>query len=383
MSKDFYSKLIPFGHFEEFTRKEIYHALPEDWLVVVADIRNSTKAIDDGFYREVNLIGAASITQTMLSIKSQNIPFVFGGDGASLCIHRDDVAAVSEQLGKLQNLSLANFGLELRVAIIPVQEIRNNHYDILIAKLEITEQKFIALFRGGGLAEADKLAKREYEKYAIAEVKEELDSLAGLSCRWSPIPSKKGQVVSLLVMARDIGALDVYQELISKFRLILGREISETNPVLNNLTKYKSMSQALAEESMYHRSWFSKSFLARVIDVVLAVLIFKYRINPVPHAFDAKNYLGSVSRHSDFRKFDDTLRLIMDCSVDEMEGLKRILERSYQEGILYYGLFSSDQALMTCFVETTQQGGHLHFIDGGDGGLAMAARQLKMQMSGD
>ncbi len=168
MSKDFYSKLKPFGQFEEFTRKEIYHALPDDWVVVVADIRNSTRAIDDVLYKEVNLIGAAYITQTMLSIESQNIPFVFGGDGASLCIHRDDVADVSMQLGKLQNLSLANFGLELRIAITPVQDIRHNHYDILIAKLEITAQKFIALFRGSGLAEADKLAKREYEKYAIA-----------------------------------------------------------------------------------------------------------------------------------------------------------------------------------------------------------------------
>ncbi len=174
--------------------------------------------------------------------------------------------------------------------------------------------------------------------------------------------------------------MDVYQELISKFRLIVGREISETNPVLNNLTKYKSISLALTEESMYHRSLFSKSFLTRLIDIILAVLIFKYRINPFPHAFDAKNYLGAVSRHSDFRKFDDTLRLIMDCSVEELDSLKRILEKDHQEGILYYGLFASDQALMTCFVETTQQGGHLHFIDGGDGGLAMAARQLKMQM---
>ena len=35
---------------------------------------------------------------------------------------------------------------------------------------------------------------------------------------------------------------------------------------------------------------------------------------------------------------------------------------------------------MTCFVDSTQQGEHLHFIDGGDGGLAVAAKQLKSQI---
>ncbi len=381
MSKDFYSKLESFGQFEEFTRKEIYHALPEDWVVVVTDIRNSTKAIDDGLYKEVNLIGAASITQAMLSLDSQNIPFVFGGDGASLCIHQKDSDAVAKQLGKLQVLSQQNFGLELRVAIISIRDIRRCNFDVLVVKLEITKGKYIALFRGGGLAQADTLAKQQYKKYAIAAISDELDSLSGLSCRWSPIPSRKGKVVSVLVMARDIGAMNVYQELISKFRLILRREISESNPVLDNLVQYKSVKQALAEELKYHRSCFSKSFLFRLIDIILAVLIFKHRVNPVSHAFDSKQYLESIGTHSDFRKFDDTLRLIMDCSAEELESLKSMLDKSFREGVLFYGLYSSDQALMTCFVETTRQGGHLHFIDGGDGGLAMAAKQLKVQIA--
>jgi len=39
----------------------------------------------------------------------------------------------------------------------------------------------------------------------------------------------------------------------------------------------------------------------------------------------------------------------------------------------------ADAALMTCLVFDLEESRHLHFIDGGDGGLAMAARQLKAQ----
>ena len=34
---------------------------------------------------------------------------------------------------------------------------------------------------------------------------------------------------------------------------------------------------------------------------------------------------------------------------------------------------------MTCFVDGLSDGKHIHFIDGGDGGYAMAAMKLKAQ----
>ena len=35
---------------------------------------------------------------------------------------------------------------------------------------------------------------------------------------------------------------------------------------------------------------------------------------------------------------------------------------------------------MTCYVNTVQPGDHIHFIDGDDGGYAMAAKEMKAQM---
>jgi hypothetical protein len=89
-----------------------------------------------------------------------------------------------------------------------------------------------------------------------------------------------------------------------------------------------------------------------------------------------------VSLHSDYRKYDDMLRLVLDCSEDQADGIESVLERTRVAGDILYGIYRSDEALMTCFVQTMQDGGHLHFIDGGSGGLAMAAQQLKAQVAG-
>lgn len=40
----------------------------------------------------------------------------------------------------------------------------------------------------------------------------------------------------------------------------------------------------------------------------------------------------------------------------------------------------SKESLVTCFVQSTDPGEHIHFVDGGDGGYAMAAKQLKTQI---
>ena len=40
-----------------------------------------------------------------------------------------------------------------------------------------------------------------------------------------------------------------------------------------------------------------------------------------------------------------------------------------------------DVALMTCYVANLKPTQHIHFFDGGDGGYAMAAKQLKGQIN--
>jgi hypothetical protein len=55
------------------------------------------------------------------------------------------------------------------------------------------------------------------------------------------------------------------------------------------------------------------------------------------------------------------------------------LEARHAEGFLVYGVSRSRQALITCLIESHRDR-HVHFIDGSDGGYALAARQLKDQL---
>lgn len=194
------------------------------------------------------------------------------------------------------------------------------------------------------------------------------------------MPTNKGTIASMLVVARDGNISQTYQHVLSQIRGILNCSIEDANPVTLKYGQYKKFWQAIRDEHRYHKRLCSVAFIKRLIDISVSVLILRYRLNPVFFLFNDSMYTESIQRHSDYRKFDDTLRLIIDCRQHEFQALQAMLEQAYSQGQIYYGLHDSKDALMTCFVENTQQGGHLHFIDGGDGGLAMAARQLKAQL---
>ena len=57
--------------------------------------------------------------------------------------------------------------------------------------------------------------------------------------------------------------------------------------------------------------------------------------------------------------------------------IEDLLENASRANICRYGLHRQSSALMTCIVPSPLTRDHMHFIDGGSGGYAMAASQLK------
>jgi hypothetical protein len=90
-------------------------------------------------------------------------------------------------------------------------------------------------------------------------------------------------------------------------------------------------------------------------------------------------YVDDMVDNSDFRKFDGVLRMVIDGSDSQYEELRSHLEQKHREGRLVYGMHKSREALVTCIVFSYNQN-HVHFVDGSDGGYAMAARGLKEQL---
>ena len=123
-SERFYADLPVISDFGAVTIAGSYAALPDDWHVALCDVRNSTAAVEAGKYKNVNTIGAAAITAVLNAAGELDIPFSFEGDGCVLCVPPRLLDDTRAALAKTQEIARDGFGLELRIATVPVARIR-------------------------------------------------------------------------------------------------------------------------------------------------------------------------------------------------------------------------------------------------------------------
>ena len=376
-TQQFYMNLTGFNDFSDVHNPDNYSQAPDDWFVIITDIKNSTVAIKEGRYKDVNTLGAATISSLQQALGTLHFPFVFGGDGATAVIHGEHIEKAKEALLKLQNYSHHLFGLELRLGIVSMSEVNSANQSIQIAKFFINPHKSIAMFRGGGLAWVDAQIKAHPDKYCFNSNNENMEDLEGLSCRWQPLESKRGHILTLLAQPANSNKPEIVQETLQHLNSIFNGDINRASPVQKLNMKYKSFSQIIKDEWNYEKIHFGKKYLQRLVETFICVWAFRFKL---PIFFKAKEYTDQIGVHSDYRKFDDCLRLVIDCTHAESEEIEEYLNKMYEEGKIYYGTHYSSHSLMTCLIENLQQGGHIHFIDGGNGGYAMAAIQLKQQL---
>ena len=91
---------------------------------------------------------------------------------------------------RMAAFSRAEFDIDLRVAMVPVREIRAAGRDVRVARYGASPHASYAMFAGGGLAWLEERVKRG--DYALAADPEARPDLSGLSCRWSVSPAKRG-----------------------------------------------------------------------------------------------------------------------------------------------------------------------------------------------
>jgi hypothetical protein len=147
--KDFYVSLPVFSDFADVVRAESFSPLPDEWFVGFTDVTGSTAAIAAGRYKAVNMVGAGAIAAVANSLGRRPFPFVFGGDGVSLAVSGADAPATSDTLAAMALFARAEFKLDLRVAMIPVREIRASGNDVCVARFAASERCVYAMFSGG------------------------------------------------------------------------------------------------------------------------------------------------------------------------------------------------------------------------------------------
>src|SRR6476660_5626827 len=117
---NFYRDLPVLESFAETLETGRHTEVPGDWWIVVADVIGSTKAIEAGAYKKVNTVGAACIAAVVNVDRTVDIPFVFGGDGATFVVPDTLRERVVPALREAQRLSRQSFDLALRVGMVQV-----------------------------------------------------------------------------------------------------------------------------------------------------------------------------------------------------------------------------------------------------------------------
>ena len=383
-SERFYADLPVMTDFGQVTRAGSYSALPDDWHVALCDVRNSTAAVEAGKYKNVNTVGAAAITAVLNAAGPLDIPFSFEGDGCVLCVPPRLLDDTRAALVKTQEIARDGFGLELRIATVPVARIVAAGFAIRVARYGVSEHYVQAVFAGGGIAYADGLIKDPVTAphYEIAPGSvAPRGSHDGLECRWQDIPSRYGETVSLMVRALDPDAeraAELYREVIAKVREIYGDDdachplsVPELAITLDGGRLGNEVGVRAAGRGPLGR-WLALMRTRAV--VLLGWFLMKFRVRTV--ATDWGRYKETLVRNSDVRKFVDIYRQILAGTEAQRSALSAWLEGRYARGELIYGLHVTDRAHMTCLV-FNYAGRHLHFIDGADGGLFLAARAFK------
>lgn len=372
----FYTGLPVQDSFAKLADPGVYAAVPEDWWLGVSDIAGSTAAILAGRYKEVNTAAAAVIAAVSNALPGVAFPFVFGGDGASFAVPPAAVEAAGTALASTASWIAGNFGLSLRVAMLPVSAVRAAGLDLRVARFAVSDALSYAMFAGGGIAWAEERMKAG-QFLLPAHRGEPAPDLSGLSCRFAEIPARRGSVLSLIVTpAADPAAFEaVALELlhIAEAELEAGSPLPQGGPRVawsyrGWRTERLLRSSAAGRPGLLQTLNFTARWLAG-----LAALKARLRLG----RFDAGRYLEQVARNSDFRKFDDALRMTLDCSPATVARIEAVLRAAEAAGSIAYGLHRQDAALMTCYVPVPSRADHVHFIDGAAGGYAMAAKAMK------
>ena len=383
----FYADLRVVADLADTTRPENCAPLPDDWHVALCDVRNSTIAIQTGSYKNVNTLGAAAITAVLNASGGLDIPFGFEGDGCVLCVPPHLLEGTREALSKTREIATESFGLDLRIGTVPMTGIRAAGFDILVARYRVTEHYDQAVFSGGGMVYADRLLKdpRPDNHYLIPMEVAPRGSLEGFECRWQDVPSRHGETVSIIVRSLSpdpelAGAL--YRLVIAKVGDIYGSP-DACHPLAVPDLSFGFSGRQLENEAGVRAAgrgtygkWLWKMRMRWF--AVLGALLMKFGLKT--GETDWSTYKQTLVRNSDVRKLNDGYRQVLAGTAAQRKALDAWLDERYRNRELVYGIHTTNRAQMTCLV-FNYAGRHMHFIDGADGGLFLAAKELKKRIA--
>ena len=361
--------------FDHVGRTERYSPLPDDWWLGLSDVVDSTTAVAQGRYKSVNVAGAATIAAVSNAVGLDLPLFVFTGDGARFAIPAAHVEAARAAMASTAAWVQQDLDMTLRVGLLPVSAITQAGHHAKVAFHRPAPAVRYALFAGGGLDWAEQQLKDGLIDIETAGDPQDAD-LAGMSCQWGAMKSRRGSIMSVVVRPGAKADPDRFAALVSKV-VQLTETGGSASPVPPDGPPATWPGDAIDLDARAHRRGGSLFMRKLKTTMAAAIAVLLFRTNLRVGVFKPGTYRREVAENSDFRKFDDGLMMTVDCSSAIQSSVEAVLKVAEKEGLAVYGLHTQDEALMTCFVPTITMKDHVHFIDGADGGYTKAMAVLK------
>lgn len=368
----FYQALPRLTAFADAVNEGGFHPLPDSWMLGLADVVSSTAAVESGRYKAVNLAGAAIISAYSNVLGTLDFPFVFTGDGMACTVPPENEALLRRTLASTVAWIGATLGLTMRAAVVPVSSIRAAGADLRVARFAPSADVAYAMFSGGGLAWAEAALKSG--RLPTLPTEASRPDLAGLTCRFRPIPSRQGEVLSLMVASALTPPAAAFQVLLDDLITMT----AGLNPVPAGGPPWTWPPAGLGHEARLRRRPGVPLVLSR-LSVAGRTLVAAAVVRLGLHVgdFQPARYRAQIAANSDFRKYGDGLMMTIDCTPGLSDAIEARLTAAAKAGIVDFGLHRQHAALMTCVVPAPEDAGHIHFVDGADGGYTVAADRLK------
>lgn len=369
-----------------------HHPVPEDWTIIIVDIAGSTQAVAERRYKDVNIVSSCAIAAVINRVGRDRVCYIYGGDGATFLIPSSVKFEAASALYGTQEMVRGSFRLDMRAGMVDVAALAAEGLSVRVGKIETHPGVYQAALSGGGVGAAEERIKDPSlaRQHAISSLfsEEELaktpPSFEGFECRWEPLQSRNGVNVSLLVTARmddEAQNTTVYQDVLNRLHDICGQQ-AEWRPVsaaqldvsLSPLPLRGEVSVRTAGQKFFQRL----KYWAH-ITVMTWVGWYCFRFGKKAGSFDGRTYKNETASNTDFMKFENALKIVMDVSAAQKDLLLAYLEEMHSAKKIFYGVHVAGSAVITCLVFNYEQD-HSHFVDGADGGYTLAAKQLKQQM---
>ena len=356
--------------------EHLFFKIPDNWHVLITDVKDSTIAVNKGMHETVNLVATGSIVAVLNIVYNAGltVPFFFGGDGASFIIPPSILTSVLQALMLHRENIEKQFDLDLRVGHVTVAEIYENEKDLLISKLKTSAQFEIPVLLGEGLMFAENKIKGSDYQFGGVPIMGESLNMDGMQCRWDKImpPENYSEVVSLLVMARGDGKQSVaFKKVMESVETIYGTPQTRTPISVGKLKLNTTLAKIGQEMRVKMRGFRPLHQLATWMKTLLGHIYFETK--------QGKIYLENLVEMSDTLVIDGRINTVISGTSSQRKMLEDALNKIEDAGEIIYGLHVSQNSVMSCYVRNMDDQ-HIHFVDGAEGGYTRAAGVIKSKL---